>query len=138
MKKENKDLATINKLFAKLTKTHEEYMDLCLDEAANACVKLESSRKELKSIHSRINLLLKAHPGEFKFDTVSGEYFPAVNNGKQVYRVKICRQLSKVVEVVAASEKEALKISKKIQWGRSKELDTPEVSDSVEIVSQNV
>lgn len=92
------NLARLNELYAKYSRAH----DLLMAEynyGKKRAVKLSSAKFEL---------LRKALP-KTKFNMTSGKYFYAEENGKEVFAIKVSRELSCTVYVTAKDAEEAVK-----------------------------
>ncbi len=104
------NLARLNELYAKYSRAH----DLLMAEYNKAFADLDDTfygkKRAVKLSSAKFELLRKALP-KTKFDMTSGKYFYAEENGKEVFAIKVSRELSCTVYVTAKNADEAVKMA---------------------------
>ena len=102
------DLARLNELYAKYCRAHDRLMAEYDKAFADMDDRFCGKRKATNLASAQFNLLRKRLP-RTKFDMISGKYFYAEENGKEVFAVKVSREQSCIVYVTAKNAGEAIK-----------------------------
>lgn len=107
----SEDISNLNWFYSRFSACHNALLKAYKkwDTRRDASVEIKTLQQKCETASKSFDRYRKGIAGDIKFDTSSGEYFPAfADDGKERFRIKVTMSRTAIIDISAKNEREAL------------------------------